>query len=87
MVPWLAIWCSQGVAFGVTYPDDAERIWIADYETPDQHRWGVARSASLNIPEEPVPLSLEEMKNIVLEEAREYARSYFPELEESVVTD
>ena len=86
MLPWLSMWCWEGIGFGITYPDYVEQMWKANYETADRQRWQQARAAGVDLPEQPETLPLDEMERIVLEETREYARRYFPELVEAIGT-
>jgi len=84
MLPLLSYWCWEGVGFGVTYADHAEKMWRTNFEIVDDERekkWQRARAAGLDLPEVPDILPLAEMESIVLEQTREYARTYFPELD------
>ena len=81
MLPWLTMWCWEGVGFGVTYPDHVAQMWRSNFETTSsQESWNQARTAGLDLPEHPEPISLEEMERGVLEAAREYARTDFPDI-------
>ncbi len=82
MLPKLDIWLVQGIGFGATFPELTERLWKEAYETYDPHSWAEARSYGLDIPQQPAPLPLEEMEQIVLSEVAEYANEFFPELVE-----
>lgn len=84
MLPLLTMWCWEGVGFGVTYPDHVEQIWKGNFEITDQERWQRARDAGVDLTEVPNVLPLAEMKDIVLEETRQYAHMYFPELVEAL---
>ena len=86
MLPWLQMWCWEGVAFGITYPDHVGKMWNANYESVDHQRWHQARSAGLDLPEVPDILPLADMESIVLDETRDYARTYCPELVDSLGT-
>jgi hypothetical protein len=87
MLPWLNFSVIAGAAFGVTYPDRVEQIWKANFETADHKKWQQARTAGVDLPEQPDILPLSEMESIVLEQTREYARAYLPELVESLTRD
>ncbi|MFH1560272.1 MAG: hypothetical protein ABID84_02525 [Chloroflexota bacterium] len=80
MLPWLQLWCYEGIGFGVTYPDQVEELWKANYETADHQEWQQARAAGLDLPEHLETLTLDEMECAVVEETLEYLRMYFPDL-------
>ncbi len=78
------MWCWQGAGFGITYPDHVKQTWKTNFEIVNHQRWQRARTAGVDLPEVPEVLTIAEMRSAVLEETREYARTYFPELIEAI---
>lgn len=72
----------EGVAFGAKFPELTERMWKQTYESLDAEEWENARRHGLQIPEQPTPVSLEEMEQQVLLSVASYASEYYPELVE-----
>lgn len=80
VLDWMDTWFSAGIGLGLAFPDLVKSMWQNSYETVDPERWEQARRAGLHIPEHQTPLSIEEMEKVVLSQAAEYAREYFPEV-------
>ncbi len=73
-------WLFAGISFGALFPDLLEKMWRQSYEIVEQKSWADARRAGVDIPEEFLPLPLEEMEQTVLVDVAAYTREYFPEL-------
>jgi hypothetical protein len=70
-----------GVAFGMTYPTDLERLWRQTFETlHDESEWKQMRSAGLAIPERQETYPLITARTDTLNQTGAYARAYRPDL-------
>jgi len=71
---------SEGIGFGIEYPDLTERMYREANENIDRKSWDEARQAGLDIPQNPEVITLEEQEDIALSMVATYAREYHPHL-------
>ena len=80
MRPYLLADLISGVGIGAAYPGLVESLWEQLYGAVEEDQWQNARSLGLDLPGQQSELRIDETETMVMEEARQYAVQYFPEL-------
>ncbi len=78
--PLIKAFQSEGIGFGISFPELTEKMYRNALENIDTDAWANARAHGLAIPEKPTTISLEEQEEIVLEMVAAYTSEYYPEL-------